>query len=324
MPKTMMEFEANEDYYAGKPEIEHVILKFGSSSLLTELLSGNVDAIPFFNRSHIPKLARNPKFRMYYAITSFHWLSAIYWNMKDPLFKDPQVRRALTLAIDREEILRVLNMPEELKIFDVVFTGHQYRHDEIPPPIPYDQEAAAALLDEAGWKEDARGVRTRDGKEFRFDIIIPSGHSAAGDYRGAAVLIQAKMRQIGIQMDIQEMEEYLLSKRIESGQFQAAIHRFYQGADQLLKWFGEDSPLGYDNPRVLQLLKENQIIADPEEVNRILGEIQPLMAQDLPLTFLFLNIHSCVVHERIKGLISPYRALLPMHMEHLWIEEEKP
>ncbi len=324
VPKTMMEFEANADYYAGKPKIEHVFLKFGSSSLLTELMSGNVDAIPFFNRSDIPKLAKSPQFRTYYAISSFFWLAAIHWNMKDPLFKDAQIRRALTLAIDRKEILRVLNMPAELKIFDVLFTGHQYRHDEIPPPLPHDQKAAAQLLAEAGWKEDARGVRKRDGKEFRFDIIIPSGYSTAGAYpREAAVLIQAQLRQIGIRLDIQEMEEYLLSKRIESGQFQAAINRFYQGANQLLKWFGEVSPLGYSNHRVLQLLREYQKTADPEEVNRILGEIQPLIAQDLPLTFLFLHIHSCVVHQRIKGLISPYRAFPLQYMEYLWIEEKE-
>ena len=71
VPKTMMEFEANADYYAGKPKIEHVFLKFGSSSLLTELMSGNVDAITFFNRSDIPKLAKSPQFRTYYAISSF-------------------------------------------------------------------------------------------------------------------------------------------------------------------------------------------------------------------------------------------------------------
>ena len=321
VPKTMMEFEANEDYYAGKPQIERVILKFGSSSLLTELLSGNVDAIPFFNRSDIIQLANQPQFRTYYAIPSFHSLAAIHWNLNNPLFADPQVRRALTMAIDRKQIQRVQNMPEELKIFDVIFTGHQYRHDEIPPPLPYDPEAAAALLDKAGWQPDASGIRKRNGKEFRFDMAIPSGYSAAGDYRGAAVLIQAQLRQIGIHMDIQEMEEWLLYKRIEAGQIQAAMHRFYQGPNMLLKWFGADSPLGYSNHQVFDLLKEYQVTADPDEVNRIVSEIQPLMLQDLPLTFLFLHIHTCVAHKRIQGLISPYRSFPVQHMEYLWIEE---
>jgi len=323
VPKTMMEFEANVDYYAGKPEIEHVFLKFGSTSSLTELMSGNVDVLPFFNRSDIPKLAKSPQFRTYYALLpNLFWLSAVYWNLKDPIFNDQKVRHALTLAIDRKEILRVLNMPEDLKIFDVVFTGHQYRHDEIPPPLPHNQEAAKHLLDEAGWKEGNDGVRKKDGKDFRFEIIIPTDDTM-GAYSEAAILIQAQFRRIGIQMDIQVLEGNLLRNRITSGQFQAAINRFYQGANKLLQWFGEDSPLGYNNPRVIQLLKENTKTVDPEEINRIFGEIMPLMAQDLPLTFLFPKINTCVVHKRIKGLSSPYRALPLKHMEYLWIEEEK-
>ncbi len=322
VPQTMMEFEANVDYYGGKPEIKRVFLKFGSTSSLTELMSGNVDVIPFFNRSDIPKLANSPQFRTYYAL-QLYWLSAIYWNLNDPMFSDARVRRALTLAMDRLEILRALNMPEDLKIFDVVFTGHQYRHNEIPTPFPHDPEAAGHLLEEAGWKASNDGVRNKAGKDFRFEIIIPSGDPAMGAYRECAILIQSQLRKIGIHMDIQVLEGNLLRKRITSGRFQAAINRFYQGANQLLQWFGEDSPSGYNNPRVIQLLKENKKTADPEEINRIFSEIMPMMAQDLPLTFLFPQIHTFVAHKRIRGLSSPYRADPVSFMEHLWIEEEE-
>jgi peptide/nickel transport system substrate-binding protein len=323
VPQTMMEFEANEDYFEGEPEIKRVFLKFSSDPSLTELLSGNVDVLTFFNRSDIPKLAKSSQFQTYYAISSFYWLSAIYWNLKDPLLNDPRVRRALSLTIDRKEILRVLNMPDDLKIFDVLFAPHHYRNDEIPAPLPFDQEAAMQLLEEAGWKEDDNGVRIKDGRDFRFEMIIPSGYTAMGDYMEAAILIQAQLRQIGIRMDIQSLEGNLLRKKIISGRFQAAINRFFQGPIQLPQWFGEDSPLGYNNPLVLQLLQEYKKTVDPEEIHRLFSEIMPLMAQDLPLTFLFLHIHTCVAHKRIKGLSSPYRAQPIWSMEYLWIEEEK-
>lgn len=45
VPQTMIELEANQDYYRGKPKIQKVILKFGGGTSLTELLSGNVDVI---------------------------------------------------------------------------------------------------------------------------------------------------------------------------------------------------------------------------------------------------------------------------------------
>ena len=178
------------------------------------------------------------------------------------------------------------------------------------------------LLDKAGWIKDENGVCNKDGRGFRFEMIIPSGFTAMGNYMEAAVLIQSQLRKIGIQMDVQSLEGFLVRKRIMSGRFQAAINRFYQGPIQLLEWFGEDSPLGYRNPRMFQLLQDYKRTIDTEEVNRIFSEIMPMMAQDLPLTFLFLHIHTCVANKRIKGLSSPFRAQPIWSMEHLWIEDE--
>ena len=321
IPQTMMELKANEDYYEGEPEIKRVILKFSSEPSLTELLSGNVDVLAFFNRSDIPKLSKRPHFKTYYAFY-FYWVSTIYWNLHDPILSDPRVRRALTLAIDREEILRALNMPKDLKIFDVIFTPYHYINDEIPDPLPFDQEAAKRLLDSAGWIKGKNGVRNKDGRHFRFETLIPSEEPAMGSYAEVAVLIQAKLREIGIKMDIQTLEGNLLRQRITSGRFQAAINRFYQGPTQLLQWFGEESPLGYNNPRVIELLKDYKKTVDPEAINQIFNEIMPLIAQDLPMTFLFLQIHTFVAHKRIKGLSSPFRAGPIYSMEHLWIEEK--
>jgi peptide/nickel transport system substrate-binding protein len=322
IPQTMMEFKANEDYFEGEPEIKRVILKFSPVPSLTELLSGNVDVITFFNRSDIPKLAKHPQFQIFYAISSFYSLSAIHWNLNDPLFSDPRVRRAMTLAIDRQEIHRTLNMPEDLKIFDVLFTPYHYMNDEIPAPLPFDQEAAKKLLYQAGWRMGEKGIRRKSGRDFRFEMSIPPDNEAMGSYAEAAVLIQSQLKKMGIHMDIQNLEQDLLNQRILSARFQAAINWFYQGPIQLLKWFGEDSPLGYSNPRMIQLLQDYKNTVDPEEVKRIFGEIMPIMEEDLPMTFLFLLTHTCVADRRIKGLSSPYRAQPVYSMEHLWIEED--
>ena len=322
VPQTMMELEANEDYFEGAPEIKRVFLKFSAVPSLTELLSGNVDVLTYFNRSDIPKLAKTPQFQTFYVISSFYSLSAIHWNLNDPLFIDPRIRRALTLAIDREDIHRVLNMPEKLKIFDVVFTPSHYINDEIPAPLPFDRGAAEKLLDQAGWRMGKNGIRNKSGRDFLFEMSIPLSDEAMGSYEGAAVLIQAQLKKIGIQMDILNLEQDLLNERLSSGRFQAAINWFYQGPVQLLEWFGENSPLGYSNPRLLQLLREYKTTVDPDQLNRIFREIMPIFAQDMPMTFLFLLTHTCVADKRIRGLSSPYRAQPLYSMEHLWIEED--
>ena len=116
-PETMMEFRANADFYLGKPRIERVILKFSLDAGLTELLSGDVDAVPSFPPASLPTVGGDPRFRVYYHVWGTT-TQAIYWKNDHPLFNDPRVRRALTMAIDRRELLGLLSLPDDLPVVD--------------------------------------------------------------------------------------------------------------------------------------------------------------------------------------------------------------
>ncbi len=168
VPQTMMEFEANPDYYRGKPRIERVILKFvggAGAAGLTALLSGDAD-IAQADLTQLPQIASDPRFRIYHNVAPS--ARAIYWKCDHPLFRDPRVRGALTLALDRQELLRLLNLPADLPITDGVFTRRQFRRGEWPEPLPYDPAQARALLEAAGWSDrDEEGIRENAGRAFR-------------------------------------------------------------------------------------------------------------------------------------------------------------
>jgi peptide/nickel transport system substrate-binding protein len=70
-PKTMMELEANPDYYAGSPAVQQVVLRFGPSNLL-ELRAGKVDVVPYVGASEALALTTNPEFRVYHSINGLH------------------------------------------------------------------------------------------------------------------------------------------------------------------------------------------------------------------------------------------------------------
>jgi len=316
VPKTMMEFEVNPDYFLGKPRIERVVIKFGGSSELTELLSGNVDAVTYVDIMDILKLKGDPRFTAYHMIYP-QLLLAIQWNHRHPLFGDPVIRRALTLAINRRELNEALNIPETVPNFDVTFSERQFQRGQLPEPLSFNRKLAFKLLEDAGWRDmDGDGIRERDGKEFRFSMLV--SNRTLSDEK-PAVYIQEQLRRVGVRMEITTLDLFLLHRRYMEGDFDAAIHIFNNFPG--LTW--HYSSIGYDNPRIFQLHKSAEITMDLDKLDDIYRELMTIHSEELPLTFLYPNLYGFIARKFIRGLSSPFRTDPVMYMEHLWIEEDK-
>ncbi|HUF64748.1 MAG TPA: ABC transporter substrate-binding protein [Gemmatimonadaceae bacterium] len=321
VPRTLMELEANPDYCCGKPRIERVVLKFAGGTQVTELLSGNVDAAQI-SPAQLPAVMGNPRFDAHHYASGAVTVH-LFWNHNNPLFAQADVRRALTMAIDRRELHGVLGLPEDLPIADGIHTARQYARGDLAPALPYDPEAAELLLDRAGWGQGrAGGVRLRDGREFRFTLIVPDAEWLASPWR-AATFIQAQLRGVGIRMEIQQHEGTgSVHQRIDDGDFEAAIT--FLVAHLPLRhsaYFGEGSPTGYSPPRVTELLRAAQVTMDLAERDVIYRELAEIFHADVPVTFLYPNVENWVVNRRVRGLESPFRAHPLMHLAELWLEE---
>ena len=312
-PKTMMEFEANPDYVLGKPKIERVVFRFGGSSELTELLSGNVD-ITWADPMEILTLKGDPRFTVYHGISTTV-LMAIHWNHRHPFFADPVVRRALTLGINRRELHRVINYPDNIPIFDVPFRRRELARDEIPEPLPFDPKLAVQLLEEAGWHDmDANGIREKDGEEFHFELLAIDMFGGVQ----AAVYVKEQLRRIGVRMDIVNLAFKLVPQRLREGDFDSALYIFNTRVENTRVY----SNIGYDNPRIFKLLESATTTLDIGEQNALYRQIMAIHSRELPHTFLYPRVGFYVVRKNIRGLSSPFRANPYSKMEHLWIEEE--
>ncbi len=319
VPKTMMAFEANSDYYRGKPKIERVVLKFGEPSL-PELLSGNVDAMAG-NPIQIPNMVADPRFRVYYEIIKTH-VRAISWQNAHPFFRDPRVRRALTLAINRRELLQVANLPENTPITDGVYTRRQFRRGELPEPLPYDPARARTLLEAAGWRDrDGDGVRERDGKAFHFTAI--ASQLMWFGYKEMAVYVQDQLRRVGVRMEVQILDASIVWNRLETGEYEAAFSNFRFRPRPLQQQFGKDAWSGYTNAEMVRLIDRALVTADPDAQDRIYRELTEIFRGDMPVTFLQPVVEFIFAHKRLRGLINPWRTNPNWYMEDLWLEEER-
>ena len=315
-PQTMIDLEANPDYYRGKPRIDRVVLKFGSSAI-PELLSGSVDAVAYVDRMELTALEGDAFFEVYDQIL-FNSVTAIVWNQRRQFFRDKRVRRALTLAIDRPELQRVLNLPSDLPIFDVIFTDSQFRRGGLPAPLAHDPEEAARLLEEAGWRDaDGDGFRERAGEAFRFGLLVSGGES-----RTAAVFIQDQFRRVGVRMEVIEQDSHW--ERVLNADFDASILPVHPGGGLGHDvYFGSESVLGYRNSTVVRLLGEAAATLNPDEVDQIYRQLMPVFQEDIPITSLYPDVRTTVARRRVRGLSTPYRAEPVWHVDDMWLLDER-
>ena len=303
---TMVELEINPDYYREKPKIERVVLKFGSNPI-TELMSGNVDAVNYLPPHEVMKMAKDPRFNVYHEFW-FNNAVTIIWNRQNHLFQNPSVRRALTLAINRHELHRVLNLPDTTPVFDVAFSKGQFYRGELPEPLPYDPGQAKKLLDEAGWVEKTKGsTRENNGRKFHFSILVETQFSME------AVYIQDQLRKVGIRMEVITMETRFLVERGSSGDWEALLTRMF--------YFNYSGKLY--SPEFKRLIKMVTLSPTTDELDKAVRKLWPKFRAEIPFTFLYPEIKFNIVHKRIRGLKSPNRAYPGKFMEYLWIDEEK-
>ncbi len=319
VPATLMELKANERHYEGKPPIERVVLRFVDGAGLTELMGGGVDILTEVEPGQARQLAEDPRFRLYHSASTGMGL-AVYWNHRSPPFADPQVRRALMPAVNREELRSVLGFPEDMPILDGPFSLRQLARGEISQPVAYDPVEAERLLIEAGWVDgDGDGVRERAGRALRFTALVSDQPAR----RQIGVSVQAMLRRVGVHMEVQSLEGSVVFRKVQAGEFEAAVLPTGIPADWLQHYFGAESLLGYRSPEVGTLVDRLAINAEPEILDRIFGELTDIFRRESPALFLFPSVQFVLATRRVQGLSSPWRAHPTPYMDALWLEDRR-
>jgi peptide/nickel transport system substrate-binding protein len=228
------------------------------------------------------------------------------WNDRSPLFSDRRVRRALTMLVDRESIAR--NLYGGLaKLSNGPLPPAHWAWDPSIAPWPYDPVAAERLLDEAGFRKGADGVRHRGTTRLAFTFSLGRGSDVQ---RQMVELAQQSFRKAGIDMAIRPLEWAAFSAKVDAGELEgwAAAWNLDPYPDLAAQWHsGETPPKGlnncfYRNPEVDALLDRLRTTFDREEARKVLAEVQRLVHDDEPVSFLLTPLTKWGVSGRIEGV----------------------
>ena len=194
-------FEANPDYYGEKPKIKKVTVLFmEEDAALAAAMAGKVDV------AHTAASYSDQQIEGYSLLAvqtvdnrGFN-LPSIEPQEKDgttygnAFTADVNVRRAINIGIDREEMIENVLNGYGTQAYSVCDKMPWYNSQ---CEVEYDQEEARRLLTEAGWVEGKNGIREKDGKKAAFTLMFSTGDSVR---QALAEDAANQLKEIGIEV----------------------------------------------------------------------------------------------------------------------------
>lgn len=306
----------NDHYWGERPTFDRIVMRFipNPQASLQALQNGQIDYMTPLPDQFV-KFSKDPAFTAKFTVYKYENPMSGYmymgYNLKNPLFKDKLTRQALTQLIDRDAINRTIGQGLYMTATGPFSTLTQ-QADPAIKPWPYDMEIARKKLADAGWKPNADGILERDGKPFRFTIMIPSQISL---YEQLAAYIKEQFRKVGIDAIIGPLEFSVLVDRLDNRNFDACILRWGGGGaeqDPYQIWHSDSikgrgsNYISYSNPIIDQLIENARREPDADKRMAMWRKFYAIIADDQPYTFLNSSYSTLFIDNRFENT-RPYK-----------------
>ncbi|QFR50270.1 peptide ABC transporter substrate-binding protein [Sulfurimonas lithotrophica] len=307
---------ANEDYFEGRPKIDeisyHVIADPMTRFLM--LKSGQLDVGGIESMQYERQLT--PEFFDMFDIYEKISLSYAYlgFNLRRDKFKDPRVREALSSAIDREEIVKILFF-KHAEVCTGPFHPSSIAYNKDVKVPKKDLQKAKKLLEEAGYDES---------NPFTFEIVT-SNSSAIRPY--AVQIIQYQLKKIGVIVNLRVMEwQAFLNMVVFPKKFDSILlgWNLSPAPDPYMLWHSDNDTkggfniVGYHNEKMDRLIEESQSIVDKNKLSKMWKKMFKIIVDDNPYLFLYIPNSITVINKNIKNVENS-----PSGIWHNYIKWEK-
>ena len=199
-------YEKNKYYWGKAPKVDKVVIKVipDSETLVLEFESKGIDLIYGNGLISLDRFKSYQDDPQYVTATSEPMSTRLLLlNTKHPILGDLNVRKALNHAIDKKNISENIFGGIE-KPATGIFAPNVPNTDVKLGNYDYDLKKAESLLDEAGWKLGADGIREKNGKKLK--LIFPYIAAKVTD-KSIAEYIQGEWKKIGVDVEVKAMEE---------------------------------------------------------------------------------------------------------------------
>ncbi len=291
-------YEANPEFYLGKPSIPAVIVKLYSGVGLRLYEAGEIDitGVSYYSVERF----LDPGDPLHDQLVTGVSLctSFVTFDVTQPPFDDLKVRQAFTMAFDRQ------------KYIDVLLNGHALPAIGIFPPglpgfntglqgLPYDPERARQLLAESKYGNNLP------------PIVYTDGGIGSGIGADVAALAQMWKQTLGVEITVENLEPNYFYERILAGQhgqiFGGGWCADYPDpqnfADVLFHTGSAQNTGGYSNPELDKLLERARVEQDVTKRIEMYQQAEQIIVNDAPVLFTVHSLSYQLVKPYVKGYV---------------------
>ena len=312
-PQESIELERNPRYWGTSGHFDRVVFRVlpEDSVAYQALRSGDLDETGM-DATLKTRSETDSEFRTCCRVVEFYNLdyTSISLNHRSPFFSDARVRRAMTMFLDRAAVVRSL-FGGAARIISGPWAPESPAYDAAVTPLPFDPAAASALLAQAGWRDsNGNGLRDREGKEFRFELLVSSG-SAIG--RQINELLAAELARAGVEARVISLEWAAYVERLDRGDFEAASGGWSASdpnPDPFPYWHSSQwPPQGlnssfYRSEEADRLMEQARGELDAEARRAIYHRLHALFRDDAPAIFVANTSRKHGLRSAIRGLVT--------------------
>lgn len=312
-PPLKLELEGADNWWGGEPgisEVSYLAVGQGETrALMAE--SGEADVVFSMLPVSVERLKRNPKLDVH--IATIPRTRIIKLNAAAPFFDDVKERQAISYAIDRAGITKVILRNADLnatQLFPPALAGW---HVADLKPLTRDVDAAKRLLAEAGWTPGPDGILQQGGKRFSVTLLT---YASWPELPPIATALQAQLREVGIDVKVSVGNSSEIPSRHQDGTLEMGlISRLYSIVPDPIGTLLEDySPggsdwgaMGWSNDELQTLVEKLAATSDPRERAALQKRAVEMLQEELPSIPVTWSELAIVANKRITGVqVDPF------------------
>jgi peptide/nickel transport system substrate-binding protein len=285
----------NDKYWEqGLPYLDQIkiVVVPDDNNRILQLQGGQIDGMYDVPLNRVADLEKDPNFVVNKFISTYNNFIAL--NTRNPPLNDVKVRQALNYATDKQALIKVVNFGIGEVSNSFMPNGALYWNKD-QPGYPFDVEKAKALIKESSIPNGGK-----------IAIQVQAGRASALQL---ATALKEMWSQIGIDLDIQQLEQAVATDNYRNNKFEANATGWTNDIidpDELVSYAilpeqVQNYHTGWTNQEAIDLANKGRAVLDDAERRKIYYRIQEIHMQDAPFIYLFTLPYVDVLKKNVKG-----------------------